>query len=274
MYKMTRKIVMMLIIIGLTLGFFVSASLAQTGDLPNRVVISGLQGRAQRFNLSCESRSAVDWAAFWGVRIGEKQFLKNLPRSDNPDRGFVGDPDGVWGNIPPLPYGVHAEPVAALLREYGLQADARLGMDWDELRAEIAAGRPVIVWVIGEMWSGSPVKYVASDGRNTKVARFEHTMILYGYDKKKVYVLDAYTGNKQTYPIRTFLNSWKTLGKMAIVSQIYQPSEEGASEQPPAQVESRFYLPSIYNRVFHSEENSSERTSIMVRRRNYLNHRR
>lgn len=269
MYKMTKKILMGLIFIGLSVGLIASPVLAQTDGLPNRAVISGLHGRAQRFNLSCESRSAVDWATFWGVRIGEKQFLKNLPRSDNPDKGFVGDPNGVWGNIPPLPYGVHAAPVAALLREFGLVAEARYGMSWKELRAEIAAGRPVIVWVIGEMWKGTPIKYSSSNGHKATVARFEHTMILYGYDKKKVYVLDAYTGNKQIYPIRTFLNSWRTLGRMAVVGHNeLQPNDlqsgGESSEQPITPVENRVYLPSIQNQRFHVGEPDLERTSSMV----------
>ena len=65
------------------------------------------------------------------------------------------------GQHPPASYGVHAPPVAELLREFGLQAEARSGMTWDELRAEIAAGRPVIAWVIGQIWSGTPQKYRA-----------------------------------------------------------------------------------------------------------------
>ena len=59
---------------------------------------------------------------------------------------------------PPGPYGVHAAPVGRLLRAYGLPADDKRGLSWDELRAEIAQGQPVIVWVIGGgadgIWGG------------------------------------------------------------------------------------------------------------------------
>lgn len=223
---------------------------AQEISMPERAIISGLQGNAQRLNLSCESRSAVDWAAYWGVSIGEKQFLKNLPRSDNPDEGFVGNPSGVWGNIPPLSYGVHAEPVAKLLRDYGLAAEARRKMEWDELRTEIVAGRPVIVWVIGQMWKGSPVKYKAADGRKTTVAPYEHTMILYGYDRNNVHVFDAYTGSRQTYPIQTFLASWGTLGRMAIVGGNKEPAQSApepeAQEQNAINTILQVYLPGVF----------------------------
>jgi uncharacterized protein YvpB len=190
--------------------------IAWADPVPPEAHISGFRGYPQRFTLSCESRSAVDWAAYWGVEIREKKFLSILPRSDNPDTGFVGNPNDEWGNLPPRSYGVHAEPVAALLRQNGLQAQARRDLSWDDLRAEIAAGRPVIVWVVGQMWSGTPVRYKASDGQSTIVAHFEHTMILIGYDPSRVHVIDAFSGQTQTYPVKTFLKSWGTLGRMAV----------------------------------------------------------
>ncbi len=207
--------------------------------IPDKAYISGLRGYPQRFTLSCESRSAVDWAGFWGVSIREKRFLGELPRSDNPDAGFVGDPDGKWGDIPPHSYGVHAEPVASVLRQYGLQAEARREMSWDDLRLEIAAGRPVIVWVVGQVWGGAPIRYTASDGHRTTVARFEHTMILIGYDRRSVALVDAFSGKTQTYPIRTFLSSWGTLGRMAVVGQ-------GASQPMPAPTPALTSLPASY----------------------------
>ena len=145
------------LVVGLHLLVFPAPGRAE--PIPDKAYISGVVGYPQRFTLSCESRSAVDWAAFWGVNIREKKFLNSLPRSDNPDAGFVGNPNDEWGNLPPYSYGVHAEPVAALLRQFGLQAEARRDLSWDDLRSEIAAGHPVIVWVIGQMWRGTPVRY-------------------------------------------------------------------------------------------------------------------
>jgi uncharacterized protein YvpB len=230
--------------------------LGSADGIPARANIDGVVGYAQKSTLSCESRSAVDWAAFWGVRINERKFQSKLPRSDNPDRGFVGNPNGVWGNIPPASYGVHAEPVAALLGEYGFEVQAQRGLSWKDLRAEIAAGRPVIVWVVGQMWRGTPVKYKPSKGRKTTVARFEHTMILIGYTPRKVQVVDAYTGRTQTYPLQTFLASWGVLGRMAITGSIgpkptpiiplpeKHTSARGGA--PPMPIE-RTHLPAIVN---------------------------
>jgi uncharacterized protein YvpB len=157
----------------------------------------------------------VDWAAYFGYKIDEITFFDGLPVSDNPDKGFVGNVHAAWGGTPPDAYGVHAEPVAALLQDFGLDAQAIREMTWDELRAEISQGRPVIVWVVGRVGEGTPIAYTASNGEETTVARFEHTVILTGYNQYEVTVQDGYwTYSRLT---RDFLASWRVLGNMAIV---------------------------------------------------------
>jgi LysM repeat protein len=203
-------------------------------DLPEAASVGGFAGHAQGYSLSCESRSAADWAAFWGVPIGESEFLANLPRSDDPERGFVGNPYDSWGQVPPASYGVHAGPVAQLLRAYGIDAQARSGVEWEQLRAEIAAGRPVIVWVIGQMWAGRPRSYTAADGHTTTVAPFEHTMILTGYSPTAIQVVDAYSGRNLTFSLEAFLTSWSVLGNMAVTAGFSTAAPEMVSAQPTA----------------------------------------
>ncbi len=183
-------------------------------SLPDRAYVSGVVGHPQTLGLSCESRSAVDWASFYGYKIGELDFLGGLPRSDNPEKGFVGNPNGVFGQIPPNPYGVHAAPVGALLRAYGIPAIDERGFGWDELRGEIADGQPVIVWVIGSVWRGYAVPYTASDGETVTVAPMEHTVIVVGYSERSVTVVD----NHLVYNVSVdqFLASWGVLGNQAV----------------------------------------------------------
>jgi uncharacterized protein YvpB len=216
-------------------------------SIPDRAYIEGVKGHKQSLSLSCEARSAVDWAAYWGVKIGERKFLSKLPRSKNPDKGFVGNPNDAWGNVPPASYGVHAQPVADLLQEYGLLAEARRNLAWEDLQREIAAGRPVIVWIIGQMWEGNGIKYKSPDGHKTLVAPFEHTMILVGYAPGKVYVVDAYTGTTQSYPLRVFIRSWKTLGNMAITggAPLPEAKPEGGQATPVA-ISPSVYLPFVF----------------------------
>jgi uncharacterized protein YvpB len=183
--------------------------------LPPEATIENIKGYRQSLPLSCESRSAVDWATYFGTEIEEKAFFKGLPVNDNPEKGFVGDVHGSWGQIPPDPYGVHAEPVAQRLREYGLQAKAVKNMTLNDLQSEIAQGRPVIVWVVGHVARGTPVPYVSSDGELTTVAKFEHTVIVIGYTKTKITVLDG----AKVYSVYKgeFLKSWQVLEKQAVV---------------------------------------------------------
>lgn len=183
---------------------------------PAQVQIYGVTGRKQALPLDCESRSAVDWAAYFGYRIGELAFYSQLPHSDNPDKGFVGNVNGTWGQIPPNPYGVHAEPVAALLRQHGVPAYAHRPLSWEHLKAEIAAGRPVFVWIVGSVENGIPVYYTPPDGLSTIVAHYEHTVVVTGYSESKVYYLNGDT--IYTRPVEQFLDSWSALGNMAIIT--------------------------------------------------------
>lgn len=175
-------------------------------------------GRPQSLPLDCESRSAVDWAAYFGTAIDELEFFGRLPASDDPDAGFVGDVNGRWGQIPPDPYGVNAAPVAAVLQAYGVPARAVTGMTWEALRAELDADRPVIAWVIGAVRDGAAVQYTApSTGRTTLVASYEHTIIVVGYGPDSVTVLDG--GQRYSRTLAQFLASWGVLGNLAIAAQ-------------------------------------------------------
>lgn len=188
---------------------------------PSGASLDGITGYPQSYALSCESRSAVDWARYFGVEISETEFLLRLPRSDNPEIGFVGDYNDFGGQIPPYSYGVHAGPVAGLLREYGLPASELKGLSLDDLRSEIASGRPVIVWVIYGLSPGYAIEYTASDGQQMPVAPNEHTVIVIGYDETFITVLDG----AWIYPCRIdrFLRSWAVLENMAVV---YRPEAE------------------------------------------------
>ena len=183
--------------------------------IPNRYLISGLVGNPQMYLLDCESRSAVDWAAYFGFTISEVDFLDQLPKSDDPESGFVGNFNGYLGQFPPKSYGVHAAPIAAILRSYGVPAQDVKGLSWEDLKAEIMAGRPVITWIVNYPYAIETRSYTASNGNTTTVARYEHTWIITGFDPWAVTVVDS----QWIYRISTndFLDRWAALGNMAIL---------------------------------------------------------
>ena len=191
-------------------------------SLPSSAYVDGMSGQDQQYTLDCESRSAVDWAKHFGFNIDELDFLSNLPDSDDPEAGFVGNPRGTWGNIPPDDYGAHAPPIAELLRDYGITANSYRSLQWDDLRAEIASGNPAIVWIIGGSWrnlvNGIPQYYTAqSTGKTTIVASGEHTVVVVGYSPSDVTILN---GSKFiVVPLEQFLDSWSVLEFMAVLTR-------------------------------------------------------
>lgn len=185
-------------------------------SLPESYYIDGVVSYPQWFTLDCEARTAVDWAAFFGVSIDENEFLGRMPHSDNPDLGFVGRYDGMQGQLPPNSYGVHADPVANLLNQFGVTARSGKGFSWDDIRFEIASGRPVIAWVIYNTVPGTPIPYQDSLGNITTVAYYEHSVIVTGYTPDIVYLSD--NGRYYTRTLQVFLASWSALGNMAILA--------------------------------------------------------
>ena len=188
------------------------ASIATT--IPDSFYIK-ISGHRQVYHLGCEASASVDWANYFGVSIYEYTFQVSLPHSDNPDYGFVGDVNSVWGQVPPYAYGVYAGPVADLLQKYGLNSKAVKGYTLAEIKQKLAESKPIIVWVIGNMEGGVPANYTDSQGRTTIVAAYEHVVILTGYSQDSI----RYMTNGRFYdtPTSVFLNSWGVLGNMAVI---------------------------------------------------------
>lgn len=183
---------------------------------PDYYQIESVVTNPQWYTLDCEARTAVDWAAFFGFNINENEFLGRIPHSDNPDIGFVGRYDGQQGQLPPHSYGVHADPVANLLMEYGVSARSGKSFSWEDLKMEIASGRPVMVWVIYNTVPGTPIQYRDSQGKVTIVANFEHTVIVTGYTPNSVSISD--NGRYYERTPQVFLASWSALGNMAVMA--------------------------------------------------------
>ena len=196
--------------------------IANTGDevesnaeIPMSSYVSGLKGTPQLYTLDCEAQASVDWAKYFGVDINELEFIDRMPKSDDPESGFVGSINGAMGQLPPNDYGIHASPIAALLKEYGLPAKAKHDWNFAGIKREIAAGQPVIVWIVNMPFDIDARDYTASNGNTTTVARFEHTWIITGYNASTVTVVDS----EWTYNVNidTFLQRWEALGKQAVI---------------------------------------------------------
>lgn len=183
--------------------------------IPEEHYITTITGHRQFFPLGCETSAAVDWAVYFGTVINEFEFQFKIPLSDNPDFGFVGSVNDIWGQTPPFSYGVHAAPIADVLQEYGVPAEAHKKYTLEEIKAQIAADQPVIAWVIGNCEGGVPAQYTDSQGNTTQVGAYEHVIILTGYSPEKVRYMN--NGNFYEVPNEVFLNSWGVLDNMVVV---------------------------------------------------------
>ncbi|HUV16126.1 MAG TPA: C39 family peptidase [Pelolinea sp.] len=188
---------------------------SSAGEFPDSHYIWNILGHRQFFPIGCEASAADDWAKYFGVEVNEFAFQVRLPLSDNPDLGFVGDVNGPWGQVPPYAYGVHAGPVAQVLRDhYGMNAVGVKGFTLSELKEQIAAEKPVIAWVIGNSTWSKPYAYTDNAGNKVITAPYEHVVIVTGYNELTI----RYMNNGKFYDIPTeyFERSWAVLGNMVI----------------------------------------------------------
>jgi uncharacterized protein YvpB len=199
-------------------------TIAATSTLPWRAYVDPIYGHKQLLPLDCEAAAAADWAAFFHTPVLELAFFNLIPKAENPDYGFVGDVNDSWGKLPPDGYGVYAGPIAIVLRSLGLPAYAYRGLTFDQVRGEIAAGRPVMVWVIGHIGLSRAVT-MELGGKHALVAPYEHTVLVIGYEYQKVKVLDGI--DRVTVSEVDFLNSWKILGNMTVMAR---PAGDGAED--------------------------------------------
>ncbi len=191
------------------------AAAMDDAELPESHYIWDIWGHRQYFPIGCEASAVHDWAWFFGVDINEFNFQMELPVSDNPDLGFVGSVEGPWGQVPPYAYGVHAAPVAQVLRDnYVIPARASKEFTIEEIKKEIASNQPVIAWVIGNCVGGIPYEYVDQAGNTVVVAAYEHVVIITGYNEDSL----RYMNNGKFYDIQYeyFENSWSVLGNMVL----------------------------------------------------------
>src|SRR6478672_3289959 len=85
------------------------------------VRIAGFPSVEQWYNLSCEYAAAAAVTLYWGNLVSQRTFLREVPNSPNPHRGFRGDIHGSGGGL--NNYGIYAEPLVPVLERRGYNAD-------------------------------------------------------------------------------------------------------------------------------------------------------
>ena len=160
----------------------------------------------QLWNSSCEIAAATVALRMLGQPVTEADMIVRLPiderlpelrggsivRWGDPNQGFVGRLDGdlPWNpgvGAPDYSYGVYAGPLAKAMKDFDPTAHGATQVTPDRLKAALAAGRPVVVWLPDQsryrtlpdaLRVGS---WRAWDGQQVHFAFREHTQVLVGY---------------------------------------------------------------------------------------------
>lgn len=138
--------------------------------------------------LSCEVASLRSALLAKGIDVKEAELFERLEKDStpggngvwgDPDRGFVGSVDGSQAKL--TGYGVYAEPLAELARNFRERVTAGTGFTPEDLAREIAAGNPVIVWGITGRFPPKDISWSTPEGKHVGAFVGEHSRVVYGY---------------------------------------------------------------------------------------------
>jgi uncharacterized protein YvpB len=178
-------------------------------------ILKDVPATPQAWALSCEYAATSAATAMYGPVITQWRLRASIDTNANPHKGFRGDITGGAGGT--TDYGVYPEPIAAVLQQYGYTHSYVFYGGADHLRAEIAAGRPVVTWVTGTWKLASREVLRDSAGARYSLVPGEHAVTVYGYDDDGVWVMDPAGPDKYRVSWDRFLTAWNLFDGMALV---------------------------------------------------------
>lgn len=175
---------------------------------------------------ACEAAALHVVLATTGVRVSQQRLQAAFPRSGpldpvgsgpertwgDPDRGYVGRPDGggAAGG-----FGIYPAPVAATARRFGRRLDDLTGSAPARIYARLLAGRAVMAWI--GLSDGPYGEWRSPQGAPIEVNFGEHTIVLTGIDRNgDLRVVEPLKGTLQTWSRARFEAAWQLLGRRAL----------------------------------------------------------
>lgn len=215
--------------------------------VPNQTVINGFgpgNWDHQDYTFSCGVAALKMGLAWKGVYIDEATLIYNVMGNDNtsktwnaalsrwewgdPNRSYLGHPDGSGDVNNQSAYGVHWQPVINALSYYGIGSRLERGWNTYGLAQEINAGHPVqIFWWNGVSsyyggQGGAPlVWFDRATGQQVEAINGMHSVLIVGFNgdvenPTGFIALDPWFGYI-TYSIDTFNYQWPALNNTGIV---------------------------------------------------------
>ena len=180
---------------------------------PTEAMIRGFPSVTQWYSLSCEYAAAAAVTLYWGDVVSQRDFIREIPKHPNPHVGFRGNIHGPHGGV--RDYGIYAEPLVPVLQRRGYGATVFYG-GVSRLKANLAAGNPVVVWITTGRYVERPVYRFNHEGETFKLVPYEHTVVAYGYDDDGIHLMDVGDGEFYYTEWSSFLRRWSYFDQMAL----------------------------------------------------------
>jgi uncharacterized protein YvpB len=178
---------------------------------------------------TCESAALAILMATTGRRIDQRRLQQAFPRSGppdptglgtpqmawgDPDRGYVGRPDG--GGLAGG-FGVYPGPVQTTARRFGVRLANLTGQRPEAVYRALRQGRAVMAWV--GLSDGPYGRWATPDGRTIEVNFGEHTVVLHGINSDgSVDVSNPLEGTAERWSREQFETMWNRLGHRALAT--------------------------------------------------------
>jgi len=140
----------------------------------------------------CEITAWTMMVNYAGKAIGKTTAANRMPRSTDPNTGFLGNPYSVNGGV------IWPGGLMTITRQYLGSAVNMTGCSMNEIRQKLRNCHPVIAWVVN------------LDGF------LSHTIILTGFDANNIYYNDPWTGSSSRMSINAFNQIWQGNGRRAL----------------------------------------------------------
>lgn len=196
-----------------------------TNPIPESYKITVIP-RRQMFGLSCEFASATTILYHYtakpefsvdNAKSAEELLIQKVGVSQNPNLGIrMGSSvpqttEELYANLNQKfggsdYYGVHAPPFIDIFAKYGLKAKA-ITRDQDvidSLEKALYSGHLVMTWI--KVGYGQPVDASFTYG-NVPIIKGEHSVVIYGYDKTGVFIMDPGNGTLRHLSYEDLLNA-------------------------------------------------------------------
>lgn len=136
---------------------------------------------AQRPELptGCEIVATTMMLNFAGSKVTKMQLAKQVPRSRNPNKGFVGSP------YSPTGWYIYPKGLLKVVKRHVGTAQNMTGATVAQLKQKVASDHPVVVWV------------------NNVDGFVNHAITISGYSDSRFYYNDPWTNKKTSMKIKT-----------------------------------------------------------------------